>query len=57
MSGDDGGVTPADKGKLKKASAIYAEDVVGIVSRGQTESEHDKTIGLLAFWPVYIPAT
>lgn len=46
-----------DKGKLKKASALYAEDVVGVVSAGQTDSEHNATIKLLAFWPVYLPAT
>lgn len=54
---DDGGVTPADKGKLKKASALYAEDVVGIVSAGQTDSEHNANIKFLAFWPVFLPAT
>jgi hypothetical protein len=47
----------ADKGKLKKASALYAEDVVGVVSTGQTDSEHNATIKLLAFWPVWLPAT
>jgi hypothetical protein len=46
-----------DKGKLKKASALYAEDVVGVVSTGQTDSEHNATIKLLAFWPVWLPAT
>ena len=46
-----------DKGKLKKASALYAEDVVGLVSAGQTDSEHNATIKLLAFWPVYLPKT
>lgn len=51
---DDGGVTPANKGKLRKVSG--AEDVVGIVSAGQTDSEHNATIKLLAFWPVYLPA-
>lgn len=46
-----------DKGKLKKASALYAEDVVGVVSAGQTDSEHNASIKLLAFWPVWLPAT
>lgn len=46
-----------DEGKLKKATGLYAEDVVGIVSAGQTDSEHNANIKFLAFWPVYLPAT
>ena len=45
----------ADKGKVKKASALYAEDVVGIVSDGQRKNEHGKQF--LKFWPVYLPKT
>ena len=43
-------------GKLEKGT-LYTDDIVGIVSAGQTASEHDATIALLAFWPVFIPAT
>ena len=42
-------------GKLEKGT-LYTDDIVGIVSAGQTDSEHDATIKLLSFWPVYIPA-
>lgn len=48
-------VTPADDiGKLKKGT-LGTHTIVGIVSRGQTESEHDATVGFLAFWPLYLP--
>jgi hypothetical protein len=53
---DDGGVTPANKGKLKKGTK-YSDPIVGVVSAGQTDSEHNATIKLLAFWPVYLPPT
>jgi hypothetical protein len=45
-----------NQGKLTSGT-LYTDDIVGIVSRGQSESEHDATIGFLAFWPVYLPAT
>lgn len=45
-----------DKGKLKKG-ALYTNDIVGIVSAGQTDSEHNANIKFLAFWPVYLPAS
>lgn len=46
----------ANKGKLKKGT-LYTDAIVGIVSTGETASEHNATIGLLAFWPVFIPPT
>ena len=53
---DDGGVTPANKGKLKKGT-LYTHAIVGVVSAGQTDSEHNATIKFLAFWPVWCPPT
>lgn len=53
---DDGSGTPANKGKLKKGT-LYTDPIVGIVSTGETASEHNASIGLLAFWPVFIPPT
>jgi len=53
---DDGGVTPANKGKLKKGT-VYTDPIVGVVSAGAIASEHDSTISLLAFWPVWLPPT
>lgn len=44
-----------DQGKLEKGT-LGTDDIVGVVSSGQSESEHDANIGLLAFWPVYVPA-
>jgi hypothetical protein len=46
----------ADAGKLKVGTE-YADPIVGVVSAGVTTSEHDATISLLAFWPVYLPPT
>ena len=51
---DDGGVTPANDGKLKKG-VVGTDAIVGVVSGGTTASEHDASISLLAFWPVYVP--
>jgi hypothetical protein len=51
---DDGSGTAADVGKLKKGT-LGADPIVGVVSSGQSDSEHDATIKLLAFWPVYQP--
>jgi len=53
---DDGGVTPANKGKLKKGT-VYTDPIVGVVSGGTTASEHKASISLLAFWPVWLPPT
>jgi hypothetical protein len=44
----------ADDGKLKKGT-LYADDIVGLVSAGQTDSEHNASIKFLAFWPVFLP--
>ena len=46
----------ADIGKLKKGT-VYTDPIVGVVSTGATPSEHDASISLLAFWPVYLPTT
>lgn len=46
----------ADEGKLEVGTE-YAVPIVGVVSAGVTTSEHDATIDLLAFWPVYLPPT
>lgn len=43
-----------DDGKLKKGT-LYTDDIVGIVSAGQSDSEHNANIKFLAFWPVYLP--
>jgi len=51
---DDGSVTPANLGKLKKGT-VYTDPIVGVVSSGTTTSEHSASISLLAFWPVYLP--
>lgn len=45
-----------DAGKLK-VGVPYTDPIVGVVSAGVTSSEHDATIDLLAFWPVYLPPT
>lgn len=45
----------ADAGKLKKGTA-YTDPIVGVVSSGQSDSEHNANIKFLAFWPVYLPA-
>lgn len=45
----------ADAGKLKKGVA-YTDPIVGVVSSGQSDSEHNANIKFLAFWPVYLPA-
>jgi hypothetical protein len=42
-------------GLLEKGT-VYTDEIVGVVSRGQSDSEHDATIKLLAFWPVWLPA-
>jgi hypothetical protein len=48
--------TPAaDVGKLK-VGVRYTDDIVGVVSAGQSDSEHNANIKFLAFWPVYLPA-
>ncbi|HUU96401.1 MAG TPA: hypothetical protein VM487_11725 [Phycisphaerae bacterium] len=44
----------ADYGKLK-AGTEYVDDIVGVVSAGQTDSEHSASIKFLAFWPVWLP--
>jgi 2-methylaconitate cis-trans-isomerase PrpF len=44
----------ADQGKLKKGTP-YVDPIVGVVSSGQTDSEHSPTIKFLAFWPVWLP--
>lgn len=46
----------ADNGKLKKGT-LYTDPIVGVVSAGQSDSEHNATIKLLAFWPVWLPPT
>ena len=46
--------TSDDYGKLV-AGVEYTDPIVGIVSAGQTDSEHDASIKLLAFWPVWLP--
>ena len=44
-----------DAGKLKKGTR-YTDPIVGVVSSGQSDSEHNAAIKFLAFWPVYLPA-
>ena len=34
----------------------YTDPIVGVVSSGQSDSEHNADIKFLAFWPVYLPA-
>lgn len=51
---DDGSVTAADVGKLKKGT-LGVDAIVGVVSSGQSDSEHNADIKFLAFWPVYQP--
>lgn len=53
---DDGSGVAADKGKLK-VGTLYADPIVGVVSAGQTDSEHNANIKFLAFWPVWLPPT
>jgi len=45
-----------DAGKLV-AGTPYTDPIVGVVSGGVSTSEHDASIDLLAFWPVYLPPT
>ena len=51
---DDGGVTPANAGKLV-AGTPYINPIVGVVSSGLSTSEHNASIQMLAFWPVWLP--
>jgi len=44
----------ANYGQLK-AGVEYTDPIVGVVSSGQSDSEHDATIKLLSFWPVWLP--
>jgi hypothetical protein len=44
----------ADYGRLT-AGTEYTDPIVGVVSSGQADSEHDATIQLLSFWPVWLP--
>jgi len=46
----------ADAGRLT-IGVPYTDPIVGVVSTGVTTSEHDQTIDLLAFWPVWLPPT
>jgi len=41
---------------LLSVGTPYTDPIVGVVSSGQSDSEHDATIKFLAFWPVYLPA-
>jgi len=41
---------------LLQVGTPYSDPIVGVVSSGQSDSEHDATIKFLAFWPVYLPA-
>jgi hypothetical protein len=43
-----------DYGKLK-AGVEYTDPIVGVVSAGQSDSEHNASIKLLSFWPVWLP--
>ena len=43
-----------DYGKLT-AGVEYTDPIVWIVSSGQADSEHDASIALLSFWPVWLP--
>jgi hypothetical protein len=53
---DDGSVVPANEGKLT-LGVLYTDPIVGVVSAGQTDSEHSADIKFLAFWPVWLPPT
>lgn len=44
----------ANKGKLKKGT-VYTDAIVGVVSSGESDSEHDASIQFLSFWPVWLP--
>ncbi len=46
----------ANKGKLKKGT-VYTDPIVGVVSAGESDSEHDASVKFLAFWPVWLPPT
>ena len=48
-------LTGANAGQLVEGTP-YTDPIVGVVSSGQSDSEHDATITFLAFWPVYLPA-
>lgn len=56
LTADDGGVTPANDGKLTGGTA-YTDPIVGVVSAGTSTSEHDASISFLSFWPVWLPPT
>jgi len=47
--------TGADRGKVRKATGLYEEDVVGIVSDGIFQEDMSKK-NMLQFWTVYLPA-
>lgn len=51
---NDGGVTAANVGKLELGT-LGVDAIVGVVSSGQSDSEHNADIKFLAFWPVYQP--
>lgn len=44
----------ATYGQLE-AGVEYADPIVGVVSSGQSDSEHDASVKLLSFWPVWLP--
>ena len=46
----------ADAGKVEKGT-VYTDPIVGVVSSGQSDSEHNASIKFLAFWPVWLPPT
>jgi hypothetical protein len=50
------GVVADDIGKLK-VGTLYTDPIVGVVSAGQSDSEHNANIKFLAFWPVWLPPT
>ena len=45
-----------NKGKLKKGT-VYTHPIVGVVSSGESSSEHDASVTFLSFWPVWLPPT
>lgn len=45
----------ADADGILEAGVAYTDPICGVVSAGQSDSEHDATIKLLAFWPVWLP--
>ncbi len=46
----------ADYGKLKKGTE-YTDPILGVVSSGQSDSEHNAALKLLSLWPVWLPPT